>query len=37
MDEETARELELAQQEADAGDFVSEEEVWADIEARRRA
>lgn len=37
VDEETARELELAHQEADAGDFVSEEEVWADIEARRRA
>lgn len=37
VDEETASELELAHQEADAGDFVSEEEVWADIEARRRA
>jgi hypothetical protein len=36
VDEETAAELELAHQEADAGDFVSEEEVLASLRARRR-
>ncbi|MER2565725.1 MAG: hypothetical protein ABTQ32_33690 [Myxococcaceae bacterium] len=36
VDEETAAELELANQEADAGDFVSEEEVLASLRARRR-
>jgi hypothetical protein len=36
VDAETAAELELAHQEADAGDFVSEEEVWANLEARRQ-
>ena len=34
VDDETAAELEQAHKEADAGDFVTEEEVWADIEAR---
>lgn len=34
VDDETAAELALALKEADAGDFVSEEEVWASIEAR---
>lgn len=34
VDEETVQELEQALKEADAGDFVSEEEVWAGIEAR---
>jgi predicted transcriptional regulator len=34
VDEETVAELEQALKEADAGDFVSEEEVWARIEAR---
>lgn len=36
MDEETEEDLVQALKEADAGDFVSEEEVWADIEAARR-
>ena len=36
VDDATAAELELAHREADAGDFVSEEEVWASLEARRR-
>lgn len=36
MDEETEKDLVQALKEADAGDFVSEEEVWADIEAARR-
>ena len=36
MDEETAQDLMAALKEADAGDFVSEEEVWADINARLR-
>ena len=34
LDEETAQELMLALKEADAGDFVSEEEVLAQIEAQ---
>ena len=34
VDDETAAELAQALKEADAGDFVSEEEVWASIEAR---
>lgn len=36
VDADTAAELELAHQEADAGDFVSEEEVFANLAARRR-
>ncbi|MER2564413.1 MAG: hypothetical protein ABTQ32_27030 [Myxococcaceae bacterium] len=32
-DEELAKELILAIKEADEGDFVSEEEVWAEIDA----
>lgn len=36
VDAATAAELELAHQEADAGDLVGEEEVWASLEARRR-
>jgi predicted phage tail protein len=36
VDAETAAELELAHNEADAGDFVSEEEVWAGLKARRQ-
>ena len=36
MDEETEEDLVQALKEADAGDFVSEEEVLADFEARRR-
>ena len=35
MDEETEEDLVQALKEADAGDFVSEEEVLADFEARR--
>lgn len=35
IDDETAADLELALQEADAGDFVTEEEFWASIEWRR--
>ncbi len=34
VDDETAQELMLALKEADAGDFVSEEEVLAQIEAQ---
>lgn len=34
LDEETVAELQQAIKEADAGDFVSEEDVWARIEAR---
>lgn len=34
VDEETVAELQQALREADAGEFVSEEEVWAAIEAR---
>ncbi len=36
VDAEMAAELELAHQEADADDFVSEEEVWATLVARRQ-
>jgi predicted transcriptional regulator len=35
IDDETVAELELALQEADAGDFVTEEELWASVESRR--
>jgi hypothetical protein len=34
IDDETAAELEQALKEADAGDFVTEEEVWAKFKAR---
>lgn len=35
-DEETVQELMAALKEADAGDLVSQEDVWARIKARRR-
>jgi hypothetical protein len=35
-DEETVQELMAALKEADAGDFVSREDVWARIKARHR-
>lgn len=35
-DEETVQELMAALKEADAGEFVSREELWARIRARRR-
>lgn len=34
LDDATVSELQEALSEADAGDFVSEEEVWSKIEAR---
>lgn len=36
VEAETAAELELAHQEADAGDFVSEAEVLISLDARRQ-